>query len=279
MLGSAAGLAGVAVLAILVFLVVLSAPVFHGATCVWSWDWRPFQGHYGILPMVVGSLLVAVGAVLFAMPLGVSIAAFAHGVAPAPLARVVLGVVRLMTGIPTIVYAFVSAMVIAPLLRGAFAHGSGYCFLGTLLVLSILVLPTVVLLVHAHWQSMGERLRFTCAALGLTRSQAVFHVLLPLSRRGLLVAGVFAFARALGDTMIALLLSGNAPQVPASPLDSFRTLTAHVALVHSTDTQAPAYVSIFAAGLILLLLTAVLSVVARALTRGALAEAARAPRS
>lgn len=277
LLGAAASLSGAAVLAVLLFLAVLSAPVFTGATDVWSWDWRPFHGHYGILPMVVGSLVVATGAVLIAMPVGVLIAAFAHGIGPVWLGRIVLGVVRLMTGIPTIVYAFVSAIVLVPFLRDVFHEGSGYCLLGATLVLSVLILPTVVLLVHARWQAMGDRLGITCAALGLTKAQAVFRVVVPLSKRGLLVAGVFAFARAVGDTMIALLLSGNAAQTPSDLLDSFRTLTAHIALVHSTDTQGSAYASIFAAGLILLLLTATLSLVAKTLAGGD-GEGAHAPR-
>ena len=276
-LAAAAFVAGAAVLAVLAFLVVLSLPVFTGATDVMSWEWRPFHGHYGILPMVVGSLLVAVGAVVIAVPVGVLITAFVHGLGPPPLARVVLGVVRLMTGVPTIVYAFVSAIVLAPLLRDAFRYGSGYCLLTAVLVLSVLVLPTVVLLLHARWQAVGERLHMTCAALGMTRAQAVFRVLLPVSRRGLLVVTTFAFARAVGDTMIALLLSGNAPQVPDGPLDALRTLTAHVALVHSTDTQAAAYTSIFAAGLILLLMTAGLSLAARGLARASAEEATGAP--
>jgi phosphate transport system permease protein len=276
-LGSAAFLSGAAVLAVLAFLVVLSRPVLTGATDVWTWDWRPFHGHYGILPMIAGSLLVAAGAVLLAFPVGVLIAAFAHGLGPRPLARAVMGVVRLMTGIPTIVYAFVSAIVLVPFMRRLFEEGSGYCLLSTVLVLSALVLPTVVLLVHARWQSMGSGLRVTCAALGLSRSQAILHVLLPVSRRGLLVAGVFAFARAVGDTMIALLLSGNAAQVPSGPLEGLRTLTAHIALVHSTDTQDAAYASIFAAGLILLLTTATLSLVARALARDGAEGGLRAP--
>lgn len=277
LLGAAAVVSGAAVLAILVFLAVLAAPVFRGATDVWSWDWRPFHGHYGILPMIVGSLLVAGGAVVVALPVGVLITAFVHGLGPQPLGHLVMGVVRLMTGIPTIVYAFVSAIVIAPLLRQTFAYGSGYCFLATLFVLSVLVLPTVVLLVHAHWQSLEGRLRLTCAALGLTPAQTVLRVLLPLSRRGLAVAGVFAFARAMGDTMIALLLSGNAPQVPTGPLESFRTLTAHIALVYSTDSQGAAYASIFAAGLILLLMTAVLSLAARRLANSGGERTSRAP--
>ena len=257
---------------------MLCSPVVTGATDVWSWDWRPFHGHYGILPMVIGSLLVATGATLLALPVGVLISAFVYALSDGAVMFGPVAEVRLMTGIPTIVYAFVSAIVLVPFLRGAFAYGSGYCLLSTVLVLSVLVLPAVVLLVHAQWQSMGEPLRLTCAALGLTKAQAVYRVLLPLSKRGLLVAGVFAFARAVGDTMIALLLSGNAPQVPAHPLDSLRTLTAHVALVHSTDTQDAAYASIFAAGLILLLMTATLSLAARALAKNGLAEAARATR-
>ncbi len=277
LLAGAAAVSAAAVLGILVFLAILAAPAWQGAAHVFTWDWRPFHGHYGILPMVVGSLLLALTALLLALPVAIGIAAFAHGLGPRRLARIVLAAVHAMTGIPTIVYAFVSAMLLVPFVREVFVHGSGYSLLSAALVLSVLILPTIVLVVHAHWHSMGKELERTCAALGIPRGRAVLRVLLPLSRRGLLTAAVLGFARALGDTMIALLLSGNAAQVPGSALDGFRTLTAHIALVVATDTQDAAYASIFAAGLILLLVAAAASLTARRLGAGnGRTEAARA---
>lgn len=265
LLAGAATVSGAAVLGILVFLVILAAPAWQGAADVFTWDWRPFHGHHGILPMVAGSLLLATAAMLLATPVALGIAAFAHGLGPPRLGRMVLAVVHAMTGIPTIVYAFVSAMLLVPFVREVFVHGSGYSLLSATLVLAVLVLPTIVLVVHAHWHGMGKEVERTCAALGIPRARAMIRVLIPLSRRGLMTAAILGFARALGDTMIALLLSGNAAQVPGSPLDGFRALTAHIALVVATDTQDAAYASIFAAGVILLLVAAAASLTARRL--------------
>ena len=184
-------------------------------------------------------------------------------------ARFVLAVVRFMTCIPTIVYAFVAAAVLPPVVRNLFATGSGFSLLTAGLVLSLLVLPTVVLLLHSLWHGTADHVLRTSYALGLTRGQAFWHVLLPLSGRGLTLAFLLGFARALGDTMIALLLAGNAPQWPGSLLESVRTLTAHIALVLATDSQTPIYHSVFAAGLILLLITGLTSLGARWLRRRA----------
>jgi phosphate transport system permease protein len=278
-LATAAGISGAAVLAILLFLLLFCIPVFTGRADVWSWEWRPFHGHYGILPMVVASLLLSTASLALAFPTALGICAFVHGVGPRRLARVVLGVVQLMTGIPTIVYAFVSAMILVPILRGLFARGSGYSLLAATLVLSVLILPTIVLLIHARWESAAPAVRRTCAGLGFTPSQTILRVLVPITRRGLLVVAIMGFARAVGDTMIALLLSGNAAQVPRSPLDAVRTLTAHVALVHATDSQDAAYTSIFAAGLLLLLMTGALSAAARGLRASETTRGSRAGRS
>jgi phosphate transport system permease protein len=168
-----------------------------------------------------------------------------------------------MTSIPTIVYAFVSAVALVPLVRDVFATGSGYSLLTATVVLAVLILPTIVLLIHAYWRGLGDSIPTTCAALGLTRAQQLFRVLVPLSGRGLSVAAILGLGRAIGDTMVALLLSGNAPQVPGSLLESMRTLTAHIAMTLQTDTESTAFLSVFAAGLILLLLTVGLNLAAR----------------
>ena len=267
LLGASALVSALAVLGILAFLVVSTLPLLrHGNPGeLLTWEWRPHTGSSGILPMVAGSLLLSLLALAVAFPVGLAVCCFAHGLGPRPLGRAVLAVVHFMTSIPTIVYAFVSAVALVPLVRDVFATGSGYSLLTATLILSVLILPTIVLLIHAYWRGMGDAVPRTCAALGLTPAQQILRVLVPLSGRGLAAAAVLGLGRAIGDTMIALLLSGNAPQVPGSLLDSFRTLTAHIAMTLQTDTESTAFLSVYAAGLVLLVLTAGLNLAARAL--------------
>ncbi|MBN1443030.1 MAG: ABC transporter permease subunit [Planctomycetes bacterium] len=254
-----------AVLLILAFLVYFSLPLFRpGAIAgILSGRWQPVGGEFGILPMLAGSLLIASLALAIAFPLALGVCAFVQGLGPPALARPVLAAVHFMTSIPTIVYSFVSVILLVPALRSAFAGRGGFSILTASLVLSVLILPTIVLLVHASWSGLGPSVRMTCAALGLSRTQEIFRVLVPVSSRSLVVAAILALGRALGDTMVSLLLAGNSPQWPSSILDSARTLTAHIAMVLAVDSQSPAYLSIFSSGLILLLVTASLTLAVR----------------
>ncbi|WP_043805909.1 PstC family ABC transporter permease [Desulfocurvibacter africanus] len=261
--------AGLAVLAILGFLVWFSLPLLRGEglTQVLSWRWRPFQGEFGILPMLVGSLCLSATSMAVALPMGLGLCCFAHGVGPRKPAALVMGVVRFMTSVPTVVYGFVAVFLLVPLVRAAFASGSGFSWLAASLTLSLLVLPTVVLVLHAQFELIEPRVRLTTAALGLTRTQAVRYVVLPAARRGLLAASALGFGRAVGDTLVPLMLAGNAPQVPGSLLDAMRTLTAHIALVVATDSQSTAYLSLFACGLILFVTSVAVNLTLRRLNR------------
>lgn len=241
------------VLAILGFLSYFALPIFsegHLAEIL-SWEWRPFQGKFGILPMAVGSLSLAVTAMGVAYPLGLGICGFAHGLGPRCLKGPLMGLINFMTSIPTVIYGFVSVIFLVPLVRGAFPESTGYSWLTAALTLSLMILPTIVLLVHAQLQQVDARVRLASAALGFSPAQTLLWVMRPLAFRGLWAAAVLGFSRALGDTIIALMVAGNAPQVPNSLLDSIRTLTSHIALVVATDSTSQAYQSIFASGLIL----------------------------
>ncbi len=262
----AAFFSAAAILGVLAFLIYFSLPLFQGGGLaeIFTWDWRPHQEEFGILPMVAGSVCLSLLALATAFPVALGLCFFAHGVGPPRLGRFLLALVSFMTSIPTIVYAFVSAILLVPFIQ-ELSGGltSGKCLLAATLILSLLILPTIVLLVDAWWRSLGPSIRLTAATLGLTKAQELLWIVLPLSSRGLAVAAVMGFGRAIGDTMIALLLAGNAPQVPGSPLDSIRTLTAHIALLSDVDTQSLLYHSIFACGLILLAVTAILNVSVR----------------
>lgn len=252
----AAAISALSVLAILGFLLWFSLPVFQGEALasLFSWHWQPLRGEFGILPMLVGSLSLAVTAMLLAFPVGVGVCCFAHGIGPAWAARPLLVAIRFMTSVPTVVYGLVSAFLLVPLIRSGFS-GTGFSWLAAGLTLSVLVLPTIVLLLDSQFRLVQDEIQMTAAALGLTPIQQLLRLTLPLSSRGLLIAAALGFGRAIGDTLLPLMLAGNAPQLPHSVLDSIRTLTAHIALVVATDSQSAAYGSLFACGLILFLVS------------------------
>lgn len=264
------------VLAILGFLAYFALPIFSGGHLaeIFSWEWRPFQGRCGILPMAVGSLLLALAAMGVAYPLGLGLCGFAHGLGPRFLRGPVMGLIHFMTGIPTVIYGFVSVIFLVPLVRGVFPESTGYSWLTAALTLSLMVLPTIVLLVNAQLQQVDARVRLVSVALGFSPAQTLLWVLGPLATRGLWAAAVLGFSRALGDTIIALMVAGNAPQVPHSLLDSIRTLTAHIALVVATDSTSQAYQSIFASGLILFGVTTAINLTLRRLQSGMMPPAA-----
>lgn len=259
---SAACISFCLVLAVFVFLMAFAWPVFAGQEwkALLSMDWRPFQGHFGILPMIQGSLALTATAMLVAYPLGLGLCLFCSGLGPAWAGRTMQGLVQFMAGIPTVVYGFVAAFTLVPFLRHHFFVGTGYSWLAASVVLSFLVLPTVVLIGLSAVNRVQQDLSLTCSALGLSKVQALVSVIFPAAWPGLLAAGLLGFGRAVGDTLIALMLAGNAPQTPDSMLDSIRVLTSHIALVVATDSQSPAYRSVFVAGCLLFAIAALVNI-------------------
>ncbi len=197
-------ISGLAVGAILGFLVYFSLPlVIQGqAGQVFAWRWRPFQGDFGILPMIVGSLLLAFSALLLAFPLGVGLCGFVLRQRPKPWGRLVLAVVRLMTGIPTVVYGFVSVFLLVPLIRTWFAQGPGFNWLAATLsggqqqrlcLARVLALEPAVLLLDEPTASLDFR-----------ASQKIEELLLTLKERYaiLAVSHSLSQARRLGDQVL-----------------------------------------------------------------------------
>ena len=240
------------VLAIFAFLLWFALPVFRdeALASLLSWHWRPLRGEFGILPMLAGSLCLAVSSMLLAYPLALGICCFVHGAGPARAARPLLAVVRFMTSVPTVVYGLVSVFLLVPIIRSAFS-GAGFSWLAAGVTLAVLIIPTLVLLIDGQFCQVQEGIGQTAAALGFTPVQQLLRLTLPLSRRGLGMAAALGFGRAIGDTLIPLMLAGNAARPPQSLLDPLRTLTSHIALVVATDSQSLIYSSLFACGVFL----------------------------
>lgn len=274
LLRTAAIFSALIVLALFGFLLYFTLPLFSGGqfTELFSWHWRPFQGEFGILPMIAGTLALATSALLIAYPLGIGICLFVHGLGPAILARPILFLIHFMTGIPTVVYGFVAIFLLVPQLRNYFSSGTGFSLLAASLTLSLLILPTIVLLINSQLQQVVPAQRLTATALGISRVHELTRISLPAASYGLMSAAILGFGRAVGDTLIALMVAGNAAQLPDSIFDSIRTLTAHIALVSSTDSQSITYHSLFACGLILFLSTAAVNLLLQQIKRRACRE-------
>lgn len=306
----AAGMALSGIVLLFAMIIIFAVPAFMqvsvnasgGASGVFSWSWRPYQGEFGILPMICGSLILSASALLLAWPLALCVCCWLltsqpyaeHGGTAkngrnttrgqSSLRRSLQGrmhacvrhCIHVMAAIPTVVYGFAAVFLITPLVRAGLG-GSGFCWLAAAVMLALLVLPTMVLVLESSLTPRLEKLCPAGLATGLTRLELLYYFVLPQSRKALLAAALLGVGRAMGDTLLPLMLAGNAPLVPGGPAEGLRTLTAHMALVTANEVGGAAYNSLFAAGAILLAVSALTSLALRRLQQnGEKAEEQRA---
>lgn len=196
-----------------------------------SSNWKPQAKppRFGVLPMVVGSLWVTLGAMLVGAPLGIAGAVFLCEFVPRPVMRVVKPTIELLAGIPSVVYGFIGVTVLVPWIR-AHLGGSGLSILAGALILGVMVLPTVMSISVDAIAAVPPAFRDGALALGATRWQAVRMVILKAARTGIVAGVILGMGRAVGETMAVIMVTGNAVRIPGSALDSVRTLTANIAL-------------------------------------------------
>jgi phosphate transport system permease protein len=241
---------------IFIFMLVLGLPVFKGGAflSIWTGDWSPAQGLYGIRPMMAGTLWIALSATLLTLPLSLGTSFVIAGLGTRRLRAFLTGMVRFMTGIPTVIYGFVGIFLLVPIVRETFG-GAGMSVLTAAMVLAILISPTMILFFSDSLLAVNPAHVRGAEALGADRVQCLLYVMAPQALGGLTSGLVLALGRAIGDTLIALMLAGNAVGAPESFLDPARTLTAHIALVKAADYESLEFRSIFACGLALYLFT------------------------
>jgi phosphate transport system permease protein len=262
---------GSALLTVAVFLLLcqLAKPLFqHGGlgTLLCS-PWNPGHGQYGIYPMIVGSLSIAFLSVLISFPFSLGCAFFITHFGPLALRRKLLNLVRFMTSIPTVVYGFVALFLLVPFMREFLTGGSGMNILTASVVLAILIAPTMIIFFVDSLQRVPLSYRQAVDALGGSPAQQLLYVVLPMAWPGILNGLLLGLGRAMGDTLISLMLAGNAVAVPTALTQAARTLTAHIALVMAADFASMEFQSIFACGIFLYLFTALLIVALRLVGR------------
>jgi phosphate transport system permease protein len=226
-----ASLSFLILLAIVVFIFQQGLPAFVKVgffKFIFGLDWSPTRGLYGILPMIAGSLIVTVGALIFSIPLGIACAILLAEVAPPRVRNILRPAVELLVGIPSVIYGLVGMLIIVPAIRHI--GGTGFSVAAACLVLMAMVLPTIISISEDSIRAVPRKYKEGSLAMGATQWQTIWHVLIPAARSGIGASIVLGIGRAIGETMAMIMVIGNAVIVPTSPLDPARTLTGNIAV-------------------------------------------------
>lgn len=192
--------------------------------------WVPSANKFGILPMIVASIISTIGALLIGAPIGILTAVFIAEVAPKKVAKVICSGVDLLAGIPSVLYGLFGLAVIVPTMQDLFNLPKGQSLLAVIIVLSIMMLPTIIYVSQTAIKAVPNAYREGSLALGASKIETIFKVVLPAAKSGILAAVVLGTGRALGETMAVMLVAGNSPVIPNSIMDSVRPLTTNIAL-------------------------------------------------
>ncbi len=240
-LGLLTCLAASVVVFVIGFVLVESLPAFSEielSRIISDDTWHPADpdnATFGLIPMLVGSFLVTFCALLWAAPLGISIAIANEFYPSRFMSPIVRRTTEIMAGIPSIVFGFWGLTTLVPLIANIQAPGQS--LLAGSIVLGMMILPTIVLTTEQALHSLPNELAIAAAATGVGRFAFLWHVALPTCRGGILSGVVLGLARAIGETMAVLMVSGNIVQIPGSLFDPFRTITTNIALEMGYATQ------------------------------------------
>lgn len=200
--------------------------IFSGGPAIWKigigdfllgTDWNPDNNVFGILPMILASVVATVIAVLIAVPIGVLVAVFLSYIAPKKLASIVRPMVDLLSGIPSVVYGLLGAILIVPMvfrLQEAFGMPTGGCLLSAIIVLVIMILPTIISLSETALRAVPKAYYEASLGLGGSKIQSIFRVVVPAAKSGIVAGMVLGTGRAIGETMAVMMVAGNAVVLP-----------------------------------------------------------------
>jgi len=228
--------------------------------------WYPIENYFGLLPLLTGSLVVTLGAMLVAIPFGIGTAVFIAEIAPRWLREVLKPLVELLGGLPSVMLGFLGILVLTPFLRTFLNLPTGLTALAGALLLGGIAIPTVVSITEDALDAVPREYRQGALALGATRWQTIWRVTLPAARSGALTAVMLGVGRALGETMAVMMVTGNAPVLAIhwnSLFQPARTLTATIAAeMGEVANGSTHYHVLFLIGLLLFVISLVVNVAA-----------------
>ena len=240
---------------------------YNFAEFIGSLGWHPVANppKFGALAIVVGSFYVTIVALVFAVPTGILAAVFLSDIVSYKIRELVKPIIEILAAIPSVAYGFFAVLVLAPWLQSHFGFSTGTNALNAALVLSVMALPTIISVAEDSISTVGRDLREASYGLGATRFETIYKVVLPSAHSGIIAAVILGMMRAIGETMVVWMASGNADQIPSPWWDlsqSVRTMTASIAgEMGETVKGSVHYHSLFMVGVLLLVLTFTLNII------------------
>jgi phosphate transport system permease protein len=226
-------------------------------------QWTPLftEKHFGILPLLSGTLLTSFIAILVSVPIGLSIAIFLNEYSSKKLRKILKPILEVLAAIPTVVYGYFALMVVTPFLQKFIPDLSGFNALSPGIVMGIMIIPLIASLSEDALYAIPYSLREASYGMGATKLQTVFRVLIPSASSGIIVSIILAISRAFGETMIVAIAAGQQPNFTFNPLIPIETITTYIVQVSLGDVVQGSieYKTIYAAGIALFVLTFILN--------------------
>jgi len=227
-------------------------------------EWYPTatpSAQYGLLPLLLGTIWVSLGAILLSLPFGIAVAVYLAEIASLRVRNFLKPLIELLAGIPSVVYGFFGLVVIVPFLQQSFKLPVGETALAGSIVLAIMALPTIITVAEDAMRTVPRATKEASLALGATQWQTIYRVIIPYAKSGITSAAVLGIGRAIGETMAVLMVTGNAAVIPHTLLEPVRTIPATIAAeLGEASAGSGHYQALFALGCILFLITMVISI-------------------
>jgi len=267
----------VIVFVFLIFLFLLRDSLsLFGKYSVWEFlfgrKWLPISepAKFGVIPLLLGSVYVTVGAIIICVPIGVATAMFIAEVAPKSIKHILKSLVEILASIPSVVLGFIGIIWLGPFLKQTFDLTTGMCGLTGSLLLAFMALPTVISISEDALVGVPKTFKEAAFGLGATRWQTLWRIVLPAASSGIIAAVMLGIGRVIGETMVVMMVTGNSPILPKSILQPLRTLTATIAgEMGETVSGSEHYFALFAVGLVLFVITFIINFIADTFLRRA----------
>jgi len=227
--------------------------------------WYPISepAQLGILPLILGSLLVTIGAAIISIPIGVACAIYIAEVAPAKFKEILKAGIELLAAIPSVVLGFIGMVTLVPWVKAIFKLPTGLTALSGSIMLAFMAMPTIVSIAEDALYSIPKTYKEGALALGATHWQAIWRVMLPAASSGILAAVMLGLGRVIGETMAVMMITGNSAVIPQSILQPVRTLTATIAAeMGEAVVGSEHYFALFTIGIVLFILSFAVNVTA-----------------
>ena len=228
-------------------------------------SWYPISEppQLGILPLILGSLIVTIGAAIISVPIGVGCAIYIAEIAPVKLKEILKSGIELLAAIPSVVLGFIGMVTLVPWIKNTFRLPTGLTALSGSVMLAFMAMPTIVSIAEDALYSVPKSYKEGALALGATEWQAIWRVMLPSASSGILAAVMLGIGRVIGETMAVMMITGNAAVIPQSILVPVRTLTATIAAeMGEAVVGGEHYFALFAVGIVLFIISFAINVTA-----------------